>query len=271
MSSFPNHRHEDTRRLVLSGSAILLIATGASFISPLAAVFATMMGVFMAVSLFIMHYHREMTKQNINLAEHFQDLQFLQSQINLRKPLPYLTRWSASPALASRLYSLIEESKPATILELGSGASTVVMAYALQKVGAGKLVSIDHDEEYAEKTRAELKRHRLDHLVDVVHAPLIMTTTKSGPKQWYDISVLNAMTDINVLIIDGPPRHSCQDARLPACEQLSNRLAPGCIVVIDDSLRLDEKRSLDAWTINCDHCRSEDIPSEKGVSVRYLP
>lgn len=270
MSSFPNLRHEDTRRLVVSSSAILLLAMGASFISPTVAVIAMIMGVFVAGSLFVMHYHREMTKHSINLAEHFQDLQFLQSQIDLRKPLPYLTGWSASPALASRLYSLIKESKPATILELGSGVSTVVMAYAIQKVGMGKLISIDHDKDYAEKTRAELKRHRLDHLVDVIHTPLVMTTTKGGPKPWYDISVLKSTTDINLLIIDGPPRHTCRDARLPAFEQLSKRLAPGCIVVIDDSLRPDEKRSLDAWTIDCDLKLSEDIPSEKGVSVRFL-
>lgn len=257
---------------MVSSLIILSIAIAGSFISTETAVIATMVGAFTLGSLFVMHYHRETANQQVSLAEHFQDLQFLQSQLGLRKPLPYLTGWSASPALASRLYSLIEEHKPACILELGSGVSTVVMAYAIQKVGVGKLVSMDHDATYAEKTRAELQRHQLDHLVTILHTPLILTTTGGGggSQPWYDLAQIQDVAPINMLIVDGPPLSTCPDARLPAFEQLSGRLAPGCIVVIDDSIRSEEKSSLDAWSSACNVSRNEDIPSEKGVSVRYL-
>jgi hypothetical protein len=270
MPAFPNLKHEDTLRLIFAGFTVLLVAVSMAFFSMDIAVIATLLCIFVWSSLFIMHYHRETAKENVTLLKNFQDLQFLQSQLNLRKPLPYLTGWSASPALASRLYSLIEENKPSYILELGSGVSTIVMAYAIEKAGTGRLISIDHDEQYAQKTRDELKRHRLEKYASVVHAPLIETISNGTSQPWYDLSGLNGLANIDLLIVDGPPRQTCVDARLPAFEQLSGRLAPGCVVVIDDSDRLDEKNSLMAWSKSSDSQRNEDISCEKGISIRYF-
>ena len=270
MKLFPHLKHEDTQKLVMGTVSLVLVFILTSLVSQFVAVIATCLAAVVLISLFIMHYHREGIYHQNRFLENIQDLQFLQSQLPLRKPLPYLSGWSASPALGSRLHSLILDNKPSRILELGSGVSTVIMAYAVQQLGSGSVISLDHDAVYAEKTREELRRHHLDHLATVLHAPLIQTKIVGGHQPWYDLAGIHDLKSVDLLVVDGPPRKTAKDARLPAFEQLKDRLAPNCIVVIDDSSRSCESNSVSAWTGMANLSRNEDIPCEKGVSVRYL-
>ena len=66
-----------------------------------------------------------------------------------------------SLAHAESLARTIAEEKPELIVETGSGVSTLIVAYALQRLGRGKVVAIDHDAERAEKTRALIAQHGL--------------------------------------------------------------------------------------------------------------
>lgn len=270
MKLFSSLKHEDTQKLGLGVLFVVGLSLVAALVSEFLALWVALITIFVVSSLFIMHYFRESIHHQQRLSEHFQDLQFLQSQLDLRKPLPYLTGWSASPALASRLYSLIVSRQPTTVLELGSGVSTVVMAYAIEKIGAGHIVSIDHEEAYAEKTKAELKRHGLDHIATVLYAPLVSIGKNETEQLWYDLSSVDDLAAVDLLVIDGPPRHTGKDARLPAVDLLKEKLSPNCVVVIDDSNRSCEMNSVEAWTQLSNTQLNEDIPCERGVSVRYL-
>ena len=276
MTLFSSLKHEDTQKLGLGVLLVVGLSLGAALVSEFLALWVALLSMFVIGSLFVMHYFREGIRHQQRLSEHIQDLQFLQSQLDLRKPLPYLTGWSASPALASRLHSLIVERRPLSVLELGSGVSTIVMAYAVEKNGVGHVVSIDHDEAYAQKTKAELKRHGLDHAATVVYAPLVSIGTNGShgthgtPQLWYDLSRVSDLASVDLLVVDGPPRHTGKDARLPAVELLKSQLSSDCVVVIDDANRSCEMNSVKAWSQLCDPTLNEDIPCEKGVSVRYL-
>ncbi len=265
-----NIKNDDTRRIVVCLIVLLTIALGFLQFSFRASVIATLISAFGLLGLCLMHYYRESINRHVIQAQDIQDLQFLQSKLNLRKPLPYLTGWSASPALAARLHSLVLNEKPQTILELGSGVSTIVMAYAIEARGHGRLVSIDHDAKYAQKTRNELKRHHLDHLAEVIDAPLVNVEINGKSQKWYDTRAIEQLTEINLLVVDGPPRETNKDARVPAYQFLRSKLKPGSIVVIDDSARSDEKNSVDLWTNDSDVQFNESIPSEKGVCVRVI-
>ena len=54
------------------------------------------------------------------------------------------------------LYAHIRAHRPGTVLEFGSGASTVAMAHALAKNGEGRLISVEPSEEWAASTAASL-------------------------------------------------------------------------------------------------------------------
>ncbi len=86
---------------------------------------------------------------------------------------------------------------------------------------------------------------------------------------WYDLSSIDALQPIDLLIVDGPPRKSHTDARLPAYELLGERMAPGAHVVLDDTARKDENGSVAAWIKVSD--TFESIPSRKGVTIIRMP
>lgn len=44
---------------------------------------------------------------------------------------------------------MIADERPELIVDTGSGVSTLVAAYALQKLGRGKVVALEHDRAYA--------------------------------------------------------------------------------------------------------------------------
>ena len=263
-------KHDDTKRLTVCG---ILFLFGSLVIWVFIPVLLVPASVFMALilgSLCVAHYYREANEQRVHLLKNVQDLQFLHTHLPLRKPLPYFAGWSASPALAARLYSLVKAERPKRILELGSGASTVVMAYALEELGEGQLTSLDHDAQYAEGTRKELARHNLGHIAEVQTAPLTSVGSNGHAQKWYDISMIDPLGEVDLLVIDGPPRHTGKNARLPAFEHLRSALSPHCIVVLDDTIRPDEDDSLKAWTSISDPVSVEDIACEKGVAVRRL-
>src|ERR687892_2657737 len=86
----------------------------------------------------------------------------------LRGPALPWSDWAMRP---SAIALLVEEMKRGrgSVVELGSGVSTIVLARAARELGA-QLVSIDHDPGWADEIRALLRRERLD--VEVIEAPL---------------------------------------------------------------------------------------------------
>lgn len=164
-----------------------------------------------------------------------------------RAPMPSSGGFALNPIDLLDLLQLIRTRKPKLVLELGSGTSTVWIAYALEAIG-GRLVSLDHDPGYAEKTRAALAAHRLDKVAEVRDAPLrpVLLDGRSFP--WYDTDALADLREVDLLLIDGPPEKTGPDARYPAMSVLEERLADTATVVFDDAHRQDEQAALRRWT-----------------------
>lgn len=264
-------KHEDTRRVLTLTVLLIVITFGVSFFSWIWALGAAVVLTFAGAGFLITHYHRANEEELILHAQDLQDLQFIQSTIQPERPLPYFTRWSSSPALAARLFAIIRKKRPERIVELGSGVSTVVMALAAKEVGSGTVTSLDHDPVYAAKTRNELSEQGLTEWATVKDAPLVSVQTPRGSVPWYDPASLEGLSNIDLLIVDGPPRKTHSDARLPAFEVLRDRLAPGAIVVLDDTARADEAGSIAAWTSAATVDGVESVPSRKGVTIFRMP
>ncbi|SDK69574.1 class I SAM-dependent methyltransferase [Streptomyces indicus] len=166
-------------------------------------------------------------------------------------PMPVLgANWAA---IAPTVLFIVDEvmGRPGrrTMLECGSGASTLWTAAALRRCGAGHVTSVEHDKEYAEVTRQRLVDHGLDKWATVVDAPLVDTEVAGlGRQPWYDLSGLGDVADVDLLFIDGPPRPTASLARYPALPQLISRLGKGALVVLDDTNRKDERDIIKMWT-----------------------
>lgn len=186
--------------------------------------------------------------------------------LNPRLPLSATRGWAASPDLLCFLTRWILAERPVSVVELGSGTSTICMAYALERVGAGTLVAVDHDRNFADRTRAEVHAHGLSDRVRVVHAPLTELDQTAEAQAWYDLEQDVLPDRIDLLFIDGPPRRSGNWARYPALPVLRGRLGPESLVVLDDGFRRAEREIVERWTEEYRPARVELVDEmEKGA------
>jgi len=166
---------------------------------------------------------------------------------------PYLP-WSAGAMRPGGLVEVCNEivlGRRRTVLELGAGASTVLLARLLREEG-GNLVAVEHDAAWAAWVAARLGREGLDGTARVVHAPLVPGSGDAGGLPWYAAGGIAAAVDgaaPDLLIVDGPPadRPGQGAARAPALFALQDRLASGATVVLDDAVRPGESAILERW------------------------
>ena len=170
----------------------------------------------------------------------------LMPRIAPRAPLPPTGNWALDPGSMLHLADLVARERPQLVVELGSGTSTVWLGYLLEAHG-GRLVSIDHSEEYALLTKESLARHSLLDHVDVRTAPLMDVDIDGQVQPWYSVGAFEDLERIDLLLIDGPPKATGEQARFPALPILSSRLSAGACVVLDDSDRPDEAAILERW------------------------
>jgi predicted O-methyltransferase YrrM len=168
-------------------------------------------------------------------------------RIKPRAPMPSSARWALNPTGLLQLVWLIEQHRPGIIVELGSGTSTVWMGYALEQAGGGRLVSLEHLPEFADRTRKLVDIHGLGKLIEVRNAPLRPLQLGEATKLWYASEALGDLPEIDLLFVDGPPGPTAPQARYPALPVLSDRLADGATVVLDDASRADEATIVERW------------------------
>lgn len=78
------------------------------------------------------------------------------------------TLYSAQPDFMLAAVRLVRDRRPGTVVELGAGVSTIVLASALRRNGTGRLISIENDASYAESIRQRLKSLQLENVVTLV-------------------------------------------------------------------------------------------------------
>ncbi len=193
----------------------------------------------------------------------------LYSVLSPTKPLPEMGGFALTASKCATLMRLILHEKPVEVVELGSGVSTIVMAYCLRKNGKGRIRSFDHDAVFAEQTRKMLRQHKLDDIATVVHAPLIPLDDVNG-RLWYDKSKFGVISSIDLLFVDGPPRRSARLARYPALDYFVEELKPGSWVVLDDADRKDERRIAEMWSRCYENLKEDWLYSRDQMYVGKL-
>lgn len=170
----------------------------------------------------------------------------LQQRFSPPASLPMMSGWALDAVSLERLIEAVLEHRPRTIVECGSGVSTVWLAYAAREFG-GKVVALEHKEKFAEQTRDDLRRHGLLDVADVRLAPLEDIEFDGQVFPWYCKEAWRDLSGIDMLLVDGPPKATGPRARYPALPALGSSLSNGCVVVFDDINREDEKEILDSW------------------------
>jgi hypothetical protein len=199
------------------------------------------------------------------------------------KPLSF-HGWPISPDIGLYITGLIDANNYDVIIEFGSGTSTVLMAKALISKQRGaqtktlgntsksneiavqetpfadlpaRIVTFEHNNLYHGKTTQALQDNGVDHLVDLVYAPLVDYQYKDGSQYLYyscndklqELARIFKGRKANILVlVDGPPGATNKNARFPALPHLLNTLTEHSFTVImDDYKRAEEKEIITLW------------------------
>jgi predicted O-methyltransferase YrrM len=200
-----------------------------------------------------------------NVYYQLQDIHSLYADVKPNFGLPGLRGFAASPDFLKILSELLISTRPAVILECGSGASTIISAYILKGLGRGKIYSLEHDSHYAEETRKRLKDHGLEQYVNVIFAPLKEVSINNRSFVWYDFDVNTIQDSIDLLIVDGPPKSSHPHARYPALPLVYGKLRSTAWILVDDYRRKSEQAMVKKWQAEFGTLVIEDLPTEKGT------
>jgi predicted O-methyltransferase YrrM len=182
------------------------------------------------------------------------------SAVNLLTVLPHLKIEGVLPPfphmgfevpgeMAAFLYHLIRRHRPKLILELGSGSSTVLLAASARANGLGRVISIEHDPTYRDRTAQFLRQTELSDWVDLIEAPLVEQRFGDLSLHWYYLApLLRTLSErIDLLFVDGPPGKIQALSRYPAIPVLAPHLSPQGLILVDDGRRDDEMRMIELW------------------------
>jgi len=193
------------------------------------------------------------------------------SSIQFKHPLPPMRGWAISPDFANLIIKVLAERRPRTVLELGSGISTLIVGHWLKGAGSGRLIALEHDRAFASKTQADLVSHGVQEFASVCNAAITRQQLGDGNWLWYETAALDQLTSIDVVIVDGPPGDLHSLARYPALPILSRKLSPGAVIVVDDFNRADEREMVSRWLRDEPRLSLEEVPCEKGAALLRLP
>lgn len=179
--------------------------------------------------------------------------------------------WSGSalaPQTAQQVCNELELNGRRSIVELGPGVSTLVMAmWAEAEQEAIRVISIDEDSAWIDLMARRLERFTYAD-VSLLHAPLTPRERQEGAPsvaRWYDASVVDSLPGpVDMLLVDGPTayREEWKFDRWPALPHLADRLAPACAVLLDDTARAGEAAVLHSWRqMFPDFVRSDSGPA----------
>ena len=252
-----------------AAAATAVVATASYLIAPRVAGLATLVAA-VAVVVFEASRVRGSLDRRLDALEadvaQVEPLLALRDRLVTRRPLPAMRGFAIAPDFALLLTELIADERPELVVETGSGVSTLVIAYGLEKLGRGRVIALDHDAGYAAATRAELERHGLSGYATVVHAPLEPLEIDGEHHRWYARAALAGLPPIDLVVDDGPPRYLGDMLRYASLPELASRLAPRGVFVLD--VIADEERAILArWAQRLPEFRQQLLDTRKGNAI----
>ncbi|QSE98412.1 synaptonemal complex protein 1 [Fulvivirga lutea] len=201
-------------------------------------------------------------KQNYNRIDALFSIHGL---IQLNHPLPIMSDWAISSDYGLILIdSILKSNGDSKILDVGSGITTILSGYSVKKKGKGKVISIEHEKEYYEKTFSQIQAHRLNDYIDLYYCPLIEYEINGKKWMWYDVKGLNIDEPLSLISIDGPPGGIQAQSRYPAIPILKEYIDSKTTILLDDGYREDEQQIGMEWCKELDF-NMELINSHKGI------
>lgn len=208
---------------------------------------------------FSSHYDRQKNhtdfqlKKELNMVyDRLDALISIHGIINPIAPLPIMHDWRVTADYAHNLLINLLERK-GSVIDIGSGISTIILGYAVKQNGSGKVIALEHSKEYFEKSKNLIHSHNLQNICEIYYCPLKEYEINGNKWLWYDVSNIEFPNDISIVSVDGPPGSTQSLARYPAIPILQNHLNKKTLIFIDDGNRKDETEIANLWSKEFDY------------------
>lgn len=161
------------------------------------------------------------------------------------------TRAAMRPSTILHILNEIFINDRRTIIEFGSGISTLYLAWAARKIDA-RLLSIEENEGWCDKVKDMLQQNGLDGFCDLQPVACREVRMNGYMCRWYDVERVKRIIEqqrFDLVIVDGPTAYQKgqETARRPAIDVLRDNLAETYAIFLDDAMRPGERRVLEAW------------------------
>jgi hypothetical protein len=146
------------------------------------------------------------------------------------------------------IWKLLHQDLPTTIVECGSGLSTIVFSKYIEvrndsAVKPCKLISLEQDLDWVNQITTRLKILNLDRQVRILHAPVSEQCSYSISDEELGRALNGDLVDW--IFIDGPSGpDGCRRGTLPMLERFAR---PGARWLLDDAFRDGELEFLHDW------------------------
>ncbi len=168
--------------------------------------------------------------------------------------------WPASPEYLQETARLAAAT-PGTVVEAGSGLSSIVLSYVVR--ADQPIVSFEHHRQWADRVARYVSRRGS---YRVLTRPL---TPREG-YDWYAVEPSDLPAGITLAVIDGPPG-STRGGRYGALPELAEHLAPGAILLLDDTARPQEQQAMDRWAAEYGTTSEVRETGDKPFAIIRLP
>jgi predicted O-methyltransferase YrrM len=156
------------------------------------------------------------------------------------------THWALAPAALVWIANLIQTHSIQTVLELGSGLSTILLAALKQQGKIQHTLSLEHDPHWHRYVIERLRQKGLQDHAQVQLCPLRQFPLNGELVKWYDPETIPPFT-ADLILIDGPPSQTDLLARHPAPHLLQSAIRPGTWMILDDADRPTEQAIIQRW------------------------
>jgi len=132
-------------------------------------------------------------------------------------PLPW-SNWALPPRGLLEVLKTVQELESPTIVDCGSGVSTLHLARAVRELGKGRVIALEQDADWADYIRRMLERHDLASWATLVVAPVEPCTICDRQTAWYTLpaDAIPAGQRVDLVVVDGPRGRDGELSRLGA-------------------------------------------------------
>jgi hypothetical protein len=156
------------------------------------------------------------------------------------------TDWALSCEALEWLSEFVSTRNIRTIVECGSGLSTILFGSLVREGRLDQVLSLEHDPRWFEYGRYRLAEKGLAGTVDLQLCPLRQFPVGGYLAKWYDLQGVEAFP-ADLILVDGPPGNSWIHARHPAPHLLKGFVQEGTWLLLDDCDRPQEAEVLAMW------------------------